>query len=225
MTRNIGGFIKIGAEKFVRDLYDNGTVYCNAIQFFRRSDERDGRGDPFEGVARLRNLNNISRIEIQVSDRSHPPIHLKTVGGLQIKELYQDFRCNLFCLYFIDSDKVIQVGSGRVNPDYKRLGSHFLIIHEPQRFLDLVTGALNLTGYKFRHGPVEFYDDKTFDGELTLFHKRRKFEYQSEFRFVIFNSKEEPIKIKIGPLKDIALLFESKVLDDIEFRPMFKKLI
>src|SRR5687768_13007958 len=106
MVVNISGFIKIGSKDNILDLYENGTVYCNTIQRFKEMDEADGRGDSFEGISFLRNISNIKRIELQVKDKSKPPIRLNTNGVLQIKDFYENLRCNLYCLYFISTDAV-----------------------------------------------------------------------------------------------------------------------
>ena len=50
------------------------------------------------------------------------------------------------------------------------------------------------------------YYSNDFSGEVGFFRKHEKFKPQSEYRIYISNSINEPIKIKIGSLEDIASL-------------------
>ena len=51
MNYNIKAFIKFGSEKNILDLYTNGTVFLNTIQYFRNIEDGELRGDKYEGVS------------------------------------------------------------------------------------------------------------------------------------------------------------------------------
>ena len=48
-------FLKFGKSNDILDLYENGTVYLNTIQYFRTLEDRELRGDSYEGASRIIN--------------------------------------------------------------------------------------------------------------------------------------------------------------------------
>jgi len=55
---DILAFIKIGREIDIVDLYENGTVYLNPIDYFRKYEEQNPKADKYEGASRIYNLFN-----------------------------------------------------------------------------------------------------------------------------------------------------------------------
>ena len=46
-------FLKFGNEKNLMDLYKNGTIYMNSIQYFRKIEDDELRGASYEGVSEI----------------------------------------------------------------------------------------------------------------------------------------------------------------------------
>lgn len=61
-------------------------------------------------------------------------------------------------------------------------------------------------GLSFKHGLIDYYNKEKVNKKITLFEKPLEFEYQKEFRFYIPRESEDPIKISIGSLEEIAEL-------------------
>ncbi|NOQ26297.1 MAG: hypothetical protein GQ564_13110 [Bacteroidales bacterium] len=55
MDIRIGMFLKLGSYENIRDLYENGTVYLNTIQYFRNLEDNELRGDNYEDSTRIVN--------------------------------------------------------------------------------------------------------------------------------------------------------------------------
>lgn len=205
-------FLKIGKEEHIRDLYENGTIYINPIQYFRKIEDQELRGDGYEGASEIINsLPGTFRIPGIDKDFNYEKAH--------IKKSYDTILGNIYSLYCISS-------KGFPNPlDFKldernlRFGTHCLMVKDNQYFFDKIKSELKKNGFSYSHGFVEYYDkDKISHKKLTLFDKPKEFEYQKEFRFYIHNEKVEPIKIQIGSLEGKADIIEAKSLATLEVK-------
>lgn len=202
-------FLKFGAEEHVLDLYENGTVYLNTIEYFRKCEDDELRGDEYDGASRI--INSLPG-SFYIPSINHTVNYQK----IHLKEAYATVLGNLYCLYCVSTFGFPDLNSFEINPKIKSFGTHCLMIKEPGTFITKVGNALNDAGYKFGHNLVEYYDKTTFSGELTLFQKSLEYEYQKEFRFSIENQALEPITIKIGSMKDYSEIF--KIEDIMQMR-------
>ncbi len=209
MTHTIKMFIKIGAEEHIKDLYESGTIFINTIEYFKRIEDKELRGDKYEGASEIINsLPGTFRIPGIDRDFKYEKVH--------IKKAYDEVIGNIYSLYCISS-------KGFPNPlDFKmdgknlRFGTHCLIIKDNKYFFEKIKSELKKNGYEFRHGFVDYYDKDKVSKKLTLFDKPLEFEYQKEFRFYVHNQTLEPIKIQIGSLKGKAEIFEAKNLTELK---------
>lgn len=202
-------FLKIGKEEHIRDLYENGTIYINTIEYFRKIEDGELRGDGYEGASRIINsLPGTFRIPKIDKDFNYQKIH--------IKESYDTILGNIYSLYCISSKGFENPFEFRVDNKNLRFGTHCLMIKDNQYFFDKIKSELKNNGYNFRHGFVDYYDkNKISNKKLTLFDKPNEFEYQKEFRFYVYNEEVIPIKIQIGSLEGVAEIIEAKNLTEL----------
>lgn len=217
-TVNIGGFLRFGRKEHIYDLFENGTVYCNTLKFFR-DHENPAIGDKYEGTSRLVNTAQIKSFEITIpGDQSTRPIKLNP-SSIHLREFYSDPILNLYCLYTVDTDEVIKKEIYRIDEEMTRFeASHLIIIHTPGVFIERMVKAIRTADRHAEYGFVDYYDKKTYSGDLNLFHKPNEFAYQKEFRFVIGNDVQQPLILKLGSLKDISIVLEATALPSLEFR-------
>ena len=45
MQHTIKLFLKLGSEENILDLFENGTIYMNTIEYFRKVEDEELRGD------------------------------------------------------------------------------------------------------------------------------------------------------------------------------------
>lgn len=45
-------FLKFGEEKHIKDLFHNGSIYMNPIQYFRQIEDEPLRSDIYEGASK-----------------------------------------------------------------------------------------------------------------------------------------------------------------------------
>lgn len=198
-------FLKFGSEEDTRDLLENGTIFCNPIEYFRKFEDGHVRGDSYEGTFNVKNFSPDTDIQLTLQDGRK--INLKS-RELHLREFYSNIKGNLYCLTAITDSDIDEKGTVVIDSKFSSFGSHFLFIKDVKKFLDLLISGFERNKLKIKTGLVKYYDKKFFDGNLDLFMKPNEFEYQKEFRVFIQNEKLEPIKIQLGPLKDIAEMIE-----------------
>lgn len=213
MNYNILTFIKLGDHKHIVDLYENGTVYINTIQHFRKIEDQELRGDRYEGVSRI--INSLpGTFKIPGIDKEFNFIKA------HIREAYDEVLGNIYSLYCISSKGFPNPLDFKLDEKNLRFGSHGLFIKEPGQFISRIECELKRTNYKFRHGFINYYDKDNINSSITLFDKPLEFEYQKEFRFYVENDQMNPIKIQIGSMKEYAEIY--KIEDLLELSLNYK---
>lgn len=218
MQHTIKLFLKLGSEENILDLFENGTIYMNTIEYFRNVEDEELRGDKYEGVSRV--INSLpGTFKLPVIDREFNYIKV------HLKESYKEVLGNIYSLYAISS-------KGFPNPlDFKfdernlRFGTHGVMIKDLPLFFNKIENELKKNNLKFSHGFVDYYDKEEVSREITLFEKPLEFEHQKEFRFYVENDKIEPIKIQIGSMKDYAEILKIEYILELklEVKSSFEK--
>jgi len=214
MEHTITLFLKLGNEENILDLYENGTIYINTIEYFRKIEDKELRGDKYEGVSRIINsLPGTFRIPGIDRDFNYVKAH--------IKESYDKVLGNIYSLYAISSKGFSSPLDFKFDERNLRFGTHAVMIKNLPLFFSKIETELKKNNLNFNHGFIDYYDKEEVCKEITLFEKPLEFEYQKEFRFYVENDKIEPMKIQIGSLKDYAEMF--KIEDALELKLEKKK--
>jgi hypothetical protein len=216
MEHTIKLFLKLGSEENILDLFENGTIYINTIEYFRKVEDEELRGDKYEGISRI--INSFpGSFKIPGIDREFNYIKM------HLREAHKVVIGNIYSLYAISS-------KGFPNPlDFEfdkrnlRFGTHGVMIKNLSLFFNKIEDELKKKNLKFNHGFVEYYNKEEVNREISLFEKPLEFEYQKEFRFYVENNKVKPIKIQIGNMKDYADMF--KIEDFLELKLVPQKLL
>jgi hypothetical protein len=205
-------FLKFGQEEHINDLYHNGTIFMNSIQYFRKIEDGELRGDKYEGISKIKNYPP-GQFEI-------PSLNFKgNYLALQIRESYDTVLGNIFSLYCVSSHGWINPTDFKIDEKIKKFGSHCLVIKDNEKFLSLIEDKLTELKTKYSHNFITYYDKNKVDRAITLFEKPLEFEYQKEFRFYVERQSDKPFSFSIGSLKDIAEMHESKdVVDTLELK-------
>lgn len=208
-------FLKFGSKANIQDMYDNGTVYLNTIEFFRKHEDNALRGDKYEGASKIINsVRGTFRIPDVDRDFRYEKVHLK--------QSYKTVLGNLYCLYCISSHGFPNPIDYRLDEKNLRFGTHCLIIKDGQYLLTCIEKELERKGFEFLHGFVNYYDNESVCKDLTLFDKPNEFEYQKEFRFYVHNNELGPIKLQIGSLHEKAEVYTSAEIMTLKIEPKRK---
>lgn len=214
-------FFKFGSEEHITDLYENGTIYFNTIDYFQKLEEQGLRGDKYEGTTKITNQQSDKlKLTITIPEtRSDIPIKL---SKFHLREFLKDIKGNLYSLYCLTHEDVLEIDNFKIDPRVKEFGTHFIIIQKPEKFINLICSELDKNKFDFQIKLVEYYDKEKINEEISLFHKSTEFEYQKEFRIVLFNDESKPLKIQIGSLKDYAEVFKVDVIDTMKIVRNYK---
>lgn len=212
MKHTIKLFLKLGSEENILDLFENGTIYMNTIEYFRKVEDEELRGDKYEGVSRI--MNSLpGTFKIPGIDREFKYIKA------HVRETHNEVIGNIYSLYAMSS-------KGFPNPlDFEfdkrnlRFGTHCLMIKDLPYFFKKIEKELKNNNYKFHHNFVDYYDKDEINRKITLFEKPLEFGYQKEFRFYIEDYGMKPIKIQIGSLKKYAEIFKIEDLLELKIEP------
>ena len=216
-THSIKMFLKFGEEKHINDLYRNGTIFMNAIQYFRKIEDDELRGDQYEGISKI---NNYPPGQFEIASLNFKGNYL----ALQIRESYDTVLGNIFSLYCVSSHGWKNPNDFKIDEKIKNFGSHCLLIKDNVKFLSLIEEKLKELKLKYRHNFITYYDKDKVDRKITLFEKPLEFEYQKEFRFYIERKSDKPFSFSIGSLKDIAEIYNSKdIVETLELKANERK--
>jgi hypothetical protein len=211
-NRNYFLFIKISEETFIDSLQKKGHIYCNTIKYFRTIEDNNLRGDENEGKAFIKQMKNI---HLKLGNEKI----IKAESGQMFYEHPND-KGNIFCLYGVESElynpSVETSQKIKIEFQTKDFGKSALIIHNPKEFFKRIKRELNKRNKEFNFSPVNYYDTKTYEGELSPFYKSNKYSYQNEIRLWIPNEIEKPYEFFIGDISDISYKAPVEDLDKIE---------
>lgn len=205
-------FLKFGQREHLEDLYHNGTIYMNPIQYFRNLEDGELRGDSYEGVSRIKNY---PKGHIEIPSIGYKGQYL----ALQVRHSYETVLGNIYSLYCISSHGWEDPRDFKIDAKNKRFGSHCLLVKDNVRFLKLIEDKLTELNVKFNHNLVDYYDKDKVDRAITLFEKPLEFGYQKEFRFYVERPSDQPFVFNIGCLKEISEIHDANyVIDTLELK-------
>jgi len=210
-------FIKFGQKKNILDLYENGTLFFNTIEYFRKLESEQGvRGDNYEGTVKLTNFSDKDNVDFKITiPETGKIINLKP-NKLHLREFLSDIKGNLYSLYSLKTPEILDFKNFKIDERVKDFGDYFLIIHNPSRFINSVIKELNKKDISYRAKLVKYYEKTELNGEINLFDKPSEFEYQKEFRIALYNNQSKPIKIKIDSLKEYSSIFKSDSIEKMK---------
>ena len=193
-----------------------GTIFANTLAYFRKLEEQNIRRDPQEGSITLPLTEGF---RMTLSPAGRPEQQLLEFGQSDLAEaptlrpsLFDDI--NIFCMSFAvivseNTDKHTII----IPPKSADFGSHCVLIHEPNEFIQRTKKAVDRVGHEMGCKPVEYYDPKigiytdlTLTKPEAIFTKRNNYKDEQEYRICIIRDivTPTPLKLEIGPIHDIA---------------------
>lgn len=222
VTRDYCTFIKVGEQAHMEKLLQEGEVFCKTLQYFNTDEYSSLRHDKYDGAAYIEQIKNI---KLYTADGK------TLLGEAQSGQLYfhnPEDKGNIYCLYGIETE-TLDLSSGlssEITKDFNldmnglNFGDAAVIIFDPGEFILRVQKEVKARGFEFQHSPINYYDEKISQGELSPFTKSKKFELQKEIRFWIPNKLEEDLIFKIGDISDIAFLLPKRDIGKLGYSPL-----
>lgn len=216
MQRNFASFIKFGKKEHLEKLYHYGELFCKPIEYFSKIDEKDLRGDKYDGITYIKQITNLKVM--------HQGNLIASSSSGRLYGRNPKDKGNIFCLFGLASEslnldsKTIQ--KLVINLDGVSFGDAALWIYDPGEFVKRVKKALTKQDYKFDFYPVTYLDYNTYEGELSPFTKSHIYACQSEVRFWIANDQNVDLKINIGDISDISAILSIDMFDKLEYEAL-----
>ncbi len=219
---------KFFEKKEYADDFLQGKLFLNSLRYFKEIEGEDGRGDKNEGAivhplddfiltlaATNEETGEVSEVTLTKDDLAAP---------VSTHPRWYD-HINLLCMYACHCVEFPSISDDNINDFRKQLetpeecvslGEHAIIITNRQEFFRRISVAAEQSGYGFCGGLVTYYDPEvgtptTRPDIETIFHKRKEYEYQNEFRIAVDANLNEPTPriLSIGDISDIAFLMRT----------------
>lgn len=199
--RKLYFLIKFGQYRFMKELFDNGSIYMQRLRKFNDI-EHEQIGDKNEGVS---HAFQPDKTIIKVNDWEVEGI----VGPIRIVENLA-YNPLIFCLYGF-TDDCIDEGNNHIDARCCEFGDYAVVITDVNKFYQMIRDALKKLGKGVMEAQlVEYVSYKKYHGEMGVFRKYDCFSHQSEFRFVYEENGSAPTDtLKIGCLNGVAILCPS----------------
>ncbi len=241
MAPVIWHFIKFFEQESYADAFMAGSLYLNTLAYFKRLEScTDGRMDSNEAVAMWWQPDDLV-IRLNVPGIGNTKITKRDLAGpVSMAYRHHDY-LHILCLYALythgfayEDGGNISCTAGQVDEVRRQLTidercfkfGKFAVITPAVPFLSQLRSALVEHGHKATGRLVEYYDDKTFHGEIPVqdapFKTQQRFSYQREFRICIDPVIQQagPLSINVGSLSHICAKVDSARLPhlyDVQF--------
>jgi hypothetical protein len=235
MKRDIHFFVKVFSEESFRDEFLNGSLYMNALKYFRglKEETKHNIADKHEGAYQVSQPHELT---LSVNGVQINPEDL--VGPIIFSMNWME-QINVFCLTYLHSHGILSQDSFdedeyellksyyRLPEESYNLGEYAAVIHNVPEFMKRVKRELgrcidNQEIDEYSYKPVEYYDGNTDsfaidDASLdSAFKKNNKYAHQSEFRVAVRRENDEckEYRIEIGDIRDIVWVCNTKEINE-----------
>ena len=214
--------IKAVDKRYFDSFVNEGEICFNTAKWFRDYESQDDNiGDAGEGaIASCAKDFTIQTADPIVSCSSKEDLDeqlrtrnwSKPVSGHSFL-MFDKGNANILSFYAITISDLGQIEHKHVI-SRKFIGEfcnhRFVLIKNPGLFISKVEEALKNLGKKPQKGEVFYYpEDNSMRSNLSYYHKREKYSYQSEYRITYKGVNPQKQVVKIGSLKD--MIFELDV--------------
>jgi hypothetical protein len=192
---------KFGREEHLTALRQQGLLHMQTMRYFADAErENPARGDRFEGTARIFQPTAIKMIISHPVIGSHE-VDPRDLAGPVIFSYEREAEQNILCLFSLTAPTTTRAV---LHEDHLRLGSHFVLFLNTREFLDRVHRELVRLDLSGTRGPVKYYDESSYSGEVGPFWKPKRFAYQQEYRIVVRPGQAPFRDLVIGDISDIT---------------------
>lgn len=227
---------KVQTEQFALDLYENGHIYANNLQYFVKGDKDDFRYDSYEAI------NGYSKgdFKLRFSDGSNNILELEKLGFKAESIVYRNsdiLKKPIYCMTTINNKNILKLKNNKykiqLNENLKDLGDYIVLIYNKKLFIEKLLKKFEKTykkRYKVYYKEVKYKNfekeknkepfwEKTEKNEKVVFEKDSKYSYQKEYRifFDMINDNSDHIDIYLGSLEDCATFYPFEKFKNIKF--------
>jgi hypothetical protein len=236
MNTEILFLVKFFSNKKYADEFIDGKIHLKRLSYFRKLEssadsERSDNNEALshwlqpKGLVVKFNVPGVGEVEITEKDLAGPIsmsidyhehlhvfcMHAMRVTGFEL--INGEFDCA--------EHEVSEIEAQLKVDERNFVFGEYAVVVRAVDFLARIKETLKGRGDYFRGRLVEYYDDKTFNGEIPTgeipFWKQKKYSHQNEFRICV-NTKtkgDDPLNIEMGNISDICALIESSKINEL----------
>lgn len=203
-------FLKFGSKQNMQKLFENGEVYFSNLEDFRVVKNSKNRDDNLEGTLSLKHFSKEDKYILKINPNSNDEISFKINKAL-IRERLTDITAKVLSLYSIEHDDVFRKDfkiDKRILEDENY--EYCVMITNPKEFIDRLLFKLNEKNIEYKGKPVSYLNYNLDNTSLDLFTKSDKFNFQKEYRIILYGEDSNTVKINIGSINDIAVIYKTE---------------
>jgi hypothetical protein len=189
--------MRVSARPYLEEMRLSGLIYMNPAKFFHNL-ENQAQGDRFEGsqwVIQPKDGGNL-----YLGDRKQGQAVVFTPEEIVGPVSAYTRGHNIFCMYSVSRPTDLFPVNDRIN----EFGDSFILVTNTLEFVRRLCEASENAALPFQAGLVKYQDFSTYSGDTGLFVKALEYEWQREYRFVVYTGKGEPLKLYLGNIEDIT---------------------
>lgn len=209
MEKKLFCLIKFGNEEHLEELLKKGKLHFSSIQDLRKVEaenvEEHFRNDRIEGVQMYRSIGP-TNIKMTPSDNPNAPSITVPVQNITYWSSPEFILGNICSFYAISESCFKDNKLVPLDERMKLFGAHLIFISNVSEFNRRLKAALKKQQINAYNNFVEYFDEKNFVGDLHLFNKRSRYDYQKEYRIYLETENKVAIDIYLGNLEDIAFV-------------------
>ncbi|WP_218060156.1 hypothetical protein, partial [Aliivibrio sp. 1S128] len=212
--------IKFMDEQYVNSFIDDGLLFMNNIEYFRKYEgEENGelvRSDMAEGLA----------VSMQ-SEKVNVTFNGLELGGLtgniDVRYNHED-KTNIYSMTRISDQDILDAGELGLylSKKFQKFGNKAVLIagkniekfHERlEEKINNATDIYTINESNIIAAQVEYVRRDEHHGNMGVFRKFDSYAWQHEWRIAFKNNQlSGPYSLKLGSLKDIAIVFDTETL-------------
>jgi hypothetical protein len=199
--------IKFGQENHLREL-QQGKLYMNAWSHFKNCEDHLERKDENEG---LHYLIQAGKSEIILNDHRFSPEGGFLGGSIELPD--ESIKNKVFCACVIFRNEAIREDWKIFDDRIKDFGESFIVIWNLNEFFKRLSDSLIKLKNEgiieaFESGPIIYYDENNYDGEVGPFRKSTRYAHQKEWRLIARTAgrNDSHFELKMDPIEDICAI-------------------
>lgn len=229
--------LKFGKKENLLKL-QKGQLYMKNLNYYRELEEEEDNdciGDKQGGQLVQQNL------ELNLYEEKNGLLYDSIIANKTTLDFNRGF-FPVFSMFsadernttFIEVNEDLIIGHVKFSEEQKKNLSSFedsvLIIFDSSSFRKLINSVFTEKEYSYREKIVEYAPENSKE-EVQLFTKykgypyikRKKYEYQQEYRFLIEMEVDDFKSVEIGDISDISIIYDAPLLLEQGFSYLIKK--
>lgn len=197
---------KIQKGNYINDMYEKEYLRFSNLNNFR-SNQKDKTGRLDSKELNVSN-NQIKTLKLISGNTEIDFNKITTKFNAQLTHHLTTPQTSCCSLYWIEmkANESLSPLDNRISD----LGDKMLLIYNWEKFFEILDKSIEDLNLEYSRKKVIYYNPKTYNGDLTLHHKKIELGYQNEYRILIKPTQTDFINIPLPGLKDVSCVIKTK---------------